>query len=129
MPRSVEPTLAREAAGAPGIAGRACGAAPRRTVRAARARLSRCVPALGSGAALGIRPPHRRAHVFGLEVAGLEVARDLGVDLAVARRRFPARLLLALHLELAPALELEDLEHEHEVDACGEREQTEAGHH
>src|SRR4051794_34781984 len=73
--------------------------------------------------------PDRRTHVLRLELARLELTRELCVDLGVGRRRLSARLLLALHLELAPALELEDLEDEHEVDAGRQCEHPEACHH
>src|SRR3954470_9164568 len=70
-----------------------------------------------------------RSYVDRLELAGLELAGELRVDLGVLGRRLAMRELLSLQLELAPALQLQDLEHEHEVDARREREQAEARHH
>ena len=52
-----------------------------------------------------------------LELARLQLVRDACVDLRRVRRRLAVERMLAAQLELAEALQLQDLEHEHEVDA------------
>ena len=62
----------------------------------------------------------------GLELARLDLAPDLGVDLVLAERRELPGLDLAADLALAEAAELEDLEHDHEVDARGDGQRANA---
>ena len=70
-----------------------------------------------------LRPAHR------LELAGLHLALDLVLDLALAERGDLAGLHLAAQFALAEALELEDLQHDHEVDARRQRHQRERADH
>src|SRR3954449_13110947 len=81
-----------------------------------------CTAALAAVAACGL-------DVHGLELAGLELARELRVQLGVPGWRFPGREAGAAHLELAEAPELEDLQHEHEVDARSHRAEPEHRQH
>src|SRR3954469_6971317 len=63
-----------------------------------------------------------------LELARLQLARDAGVDLRLLGRRLTIEHPGALHLELPEALELEDLQHQHEVQAGDQRGDREADH-
>src|SRR5947208_3039773 len=102
MPRSVAATLPPPAAPRPRAA------PPRRAAARAGFAVKRVRPAARARRAVVRRrrgSHYRRADVLRRELSGLELARELGVDLGVGRWRLPARLLLALHLEVAPALE------------------------
>src|SRR5207247_902500 len=66
--------------------------------------------------------------VHRLELAGLDLALDLLLDLRVGERGHLSGLDLAPDLPLTEAPELEDLEHYDEVEARGERQGGEAEH-
>ena len=77
-----------------------------------------CVPGIAAR-----RTARRQSRVNRLELAGLDLAVDLLRDLLGAQRRHLAGLDLALDLALAEAAELQDLEHEHQVEARRQRDQ------